>query len=116
MATPEKIELDPITRQAILFRWEAFDFAKCEVHVSCPKCFTLTRVPLEHLFASVECACCHLKAPIAYSETAARTYNTFLENDTSKEFRERGPWRTAPLHEEAMEERDEFLGRDIAMD
>src|SRR6266853_629666 len=67
-----------------LFRWEAFDFVKYEVHVSCPKCFTLTRTPFptNAFYSEImpKCSCCHFTAPMEANAEAEAQLKSRLES------------------------------------
>src|SRR5207302_1826111 len=51
----EPVEFDAVRGIVYLFRWEKNDFANCEVHVSCPKCFTLSKHSLNLFTARLQC-------------------------------------------------------------
>ena len=60
-------------QEVLMFRWEAFDFAAHQVHVSCPKCFALSKHPILQTMIGVTCPC-SFRAPIAFHAEASQMF------------------------------------------
>jgi hypothetical protein len=65
--------------QRQMFRWEAFDFDKQRVHVSCPICFRLTRTTIDAIVTATPITCAHadctFSALIECDEEGRRQYH-----------------------------------------
>lgn len=64
--------------EVMLFRWEAFDFTKRQVHVSCPKCFALSKHLIEQTKGTDVTCSCGFSAAIAYNGEALEQYDAFM--------------------------------------
>src|SRR5436853_7025376 len=65
--------------RAVLFRWEKNDFADCKVHVSCPKCSTLSKHSLDLLKSRLQCPTCPFSGLIAYDAAGLMGYEEWMK-------------------------------------
>lgn len=73
--------------ETVLFRFEKFDFTKCEVHVSCPHCFALSKWSIESTLESAvtafECQHCPFSGGVRLGPAAIEEYQTWKAGNVS---------------------------------
>jgi hypothetical protein len=78
---PGMVEVDAQRGTVYLFHWETNDFTLCQVHVSCPKCFTLSKHSLDLFKSRLQCPACPFSGPIAYDAAGLIGYEEWKKLD-----------------------------------
>ena len=63
------------------WRFEKFDFDRCQIHISCPICFALTRLPIDDVMRTTNCshANCTFGGEVQFDSNAESQYQEWKQ-------------------------------------